>query len=87
MMHPRLAILRIFRRLRFAFAWRDVLSWEYESCERCGHCFRVCWSASDESWNAIHGDDGGCLCIDCFVELAERKGVKPVIERMEVFSP
>lgn len=88
MVHWKLVTKRILRRLRFAFRWKELLNWEYESCERCGHCFKICWSARDQKWVEVYGSDDGCLCIDCFVELAEERGisVEPEdIERMGLF--
>jgi Na+-translocating ferredoxin:NAD+ oxidoreductase RnfC subunit len=76
MVHWKLILKRILRRIRYIFILRDLLSWEYESCERCGHCFRICWSVKDEKWIAVHGDDSGCLCIDCFIELAHAKNIE-----------
>lgn len=88
--HWKLIVKRIFRRIRFAFQWQELLSWPYESCERCGHCFRVCWSANNKKWREVYGSESGCLCVDCFIELANKRGIKldsSSIERIEIFNP
>lgn len=87
MAHWKLIAKRILRRVKYVFDLRELLNWKYESCENCGHCFKVCWTAEDKNWVEVYGNDGGCLCIDCFVERARRKGVKPKIESMQVFNP
>jgi len=82
-------IPRLLRRVRFAFCLKELSTWEYESCRRCGHCFRLCWQVSDDKWIAVHGNEGGCLCIDCFIELANKRGIKINNSdiRMELFNP
>ncbi len=50
--------------------------WECESCMDCGHCFRIAWTIKDEVWMSVMPDDGGCLCLDCFIERAEQKGIQ-----------
>lgn len=87
--HWKLITKRIFRRIRFIFFLKDMITWEYESCIRCGHCYRVLWKISDEKWNAVKGDQNGCLCIDCFLEMANNKNI--VINandiQVKVFNP
>lgn len=85
-----LCLKRFIRRIRYAFYFREIVSWRNESCDRCGHCFRLCWSVRDEKWLEVCGSDDGCLCLDCFVELANRRGIGLVqtdIERMDLFTP
>lgn len=69
-----LSIKRIIRRIKYVFLFRN-LSWKYESCQDCGHCFRLVWSVRDEIWNKVMGNDSGILCLDCFIERAEKKGI------------
>lgn len=72
-----LSIKRILRRIKYVFLFRS-LSWKYESCKDCGHCFRINWSVKDEIWEKVMGvsdGGGGSLCIDCFIERAEKKGI------------
>ena len=84
----KLILLRLLRRI--AYIWRGRLVWEYESCERCGHCYRLAWWAKDGVWRAVYGSDKGTLCIDCFAEMAEKKGITLSphdFERIEFFEP
>jgi hypothetical protein len=81
---------RFFRRLKFAFKFDEIITWQYESCQRCGHCFKLNWSARDDKWLEVLGNEDGCLCIDCFIEVAKEKNViitQHDIERMEIFNP
>ena len=68
----KLIIKRLYRRLKYFFLFRN-LTWPYESCTDCGHCFRLVWSVKDEIWNEVMGNDNGILCLDCFIERAENK--------------
>jgi len=68
------------------------LSWVYEFCKDCGHCFRIVWSVKDDMWEKVTGaadGGGGSLCLDCFVEKAEKKGIKVTEEdfTVNVFIP
>ena len=85
--HWKIITKRILRRIKYVFDLKEPITWQYESCENCGHCFKVCWDAQDENWIEVCGSDNGCLCIDCFVEMAKRKGIKPKIEKMKLFNP
>lgn len=90
MVNYKLIIKRIFRRIFYVFKWRELLNWEYESCERCGHCFRLYWKTKNSKWIEVYGGENGCLCIDCFIELANKKNiplVKNDIEKIELFNP
>ena len=83
----KLVLKRLLRRV--AYLWRGRLIWEYESCERCGHCYRLLWWAKDDVWLAVYGSEKGTLCIDCFAELAEKKGIHLTAEdigRIEFFE-
>lgn len=72
-------VKRFFRRfknrLKACFRFREMWFWDYESCERCGSCFRVAYLVKDEIWNSVYGSSEGCLCINCFLELASKKKV------------
>lgn len=86
----KLIIKRIWKRFKYAFQWKELLTWEYESCDNCGHCFKVCWDAEDGIWIFVNGAENGCLCIDCFVEKAKKQGFmidQSHINRMEIFNP
>jgi hypothetical protein len=83
-----LKIKRLFRRLRYVFMLRS-LSWKYESCRDCGHCFRLVWSVKDGIWNEVMGNGDGILCLDCFIERADMKGIylKKEYFDIEIFIP
>lgn len=89
---PSISFRRIFRRIKYVFLFRGM-SWKYESCQDCGHCFRLVWSVKDYIWRAVTGDkDGGLeniLCLDCFVDRATKKGVAIKEEDfdIEIFLP
>lgn len=70
-----LSIKRILRRIKYVFLFRS-LSWKYESCTDCGHCFRLVWSVDDEIWNKVMGSGDGILCLDCFIDRAEKMGIR-----------
>ncbi|NLD50550.1 MAG: hypothetical protein GX660_25695 [Clostridiaceae bacterium] len=44
-----------------------------EDCGRCEDCGRNVhdFSAPDEIWNKVYGDDSGILCYDCFCNKAD----------------
>ena len=66
---------RFNNRLKPLLKWSTIWNWEYESCERCGSCFRLAYAVKDEVWDSIYGSSGGCFCINCLVEVGEEKGV------------
>ncbi len=70
-----LSIKRIFRRIKYVFLFRSLF-WKFESCQDCGHCFRLIWSVKDEIWKRVMGSDNGILCLDCFVERALKKKIE-----------
>jgi hypothetical protein len=70
----KIIIKRLIRRLKYAFLFRDLF-WKYESCQDCGHCFRLVWSVKDEIWDKVMGSGDGLLCLDCFISRAEKKKV------------
>ena len=79
---------RFKNKIKYLFNLHSLL-WENESCMDCGHCFRIAWTIKDDVWMRVMGNGGGCLCLDCFIERAERKGVQVVasdFEWLSVFS-
>ena len=71
---------------------KESYCWGYESCQECGNSFRVMWHVRDEIWNKVTGTNDGCggsYCLDCFVKLAEKKGIciEPKDVRMDLFYP
>ena len=81
---------RLSRRFRYLLRWREMWSWEYESCKHCGSCYRLTTGWIDSTWIQVNGGYGGCLCIDCFLTLAQKKRIVidiKDIERTWVFDP
>jgi len=58
--------------------------WEYESCNRCGNCYRLPYIVKDDIWLKINGREGGCLCFNCFIQIANEKNVLVQLEDIEV---
>ena len=86
----RLFLIHFFRRLRFAFRLREIWKWEYENCRRCGINYRLPIGIEDSIWIKVNGRLGGCLCVNCFLILANKKGIrieKDHFVRMGVFNP
>lgn len=53
--------------------------WVYERCKstKCrGRRVNVGFLVSDEDWLAITGQDGSILCLTCFDEMAQTKGIR-----------
>ena len=74
---------RLKNRLKPLLDFRDLWSWEYESCEACGSCFRLAYGVMDEVWNEVYGSENGCLCVHCLVKQAEECGVEIRPEHFE----
>jgi len=86
----RIFFKRVFRRFIHFLRFKEMWLWEYESCNRCGSCYRLPAGWIDSKWLAINGKEKGCLCIDCFLILAQEKNISiniRDIERMYVFDP
>lgn len=89
MVGKKLFLKRFLRRLRTAFRFKEIMSWQYESCDRCGSCYRVVTGWVDDLWENICPKDytepgsGGCLCTNCAVIIAQEKGIQIEIEDVE----
>ena len=72
-------IKRIIRYIKhFPSFIKEAVSWECESCQECGKCFRVMWHVKDEIWNKVtntYDGGGGSYCVDCFIKKAEKQGI------------
>ncbi len=75
-MNIRLFLRVFFRRLRFAFRLREIWGWEYENCGSCGSANRLTIELKDDVWVKVNGRFGGCLCVDCFLQIASSKGIR-----------
>ena len=85
-----LFVRRFCRRLRFTFRFREMWDWEYESCNRCGINYRLPIDVQNDVWIVVNGKEGGCLCVNCFLQIAEEKGFivkKEHIHQLYVFNP
>ena len=68
--------LRLFiYRLKPLFHWREMWTWEYEKCQRCGSCFKLAYSLQDNIWMKLQGSECGCLCLNCAIEKALKKKI------------
>jgi len=77
-------IKRIIRRIKFFPRFvLEAKRWEYESCQKCGSCFRIAWKVRDDIWQTVTGkNNGGSYCVDCFIKLAETKDI--VIKKSDI---
>ena len=85
-----LFIKRFFRRLRYCFRLEEMWKWEYESCNNCGINYRLPIGIRDDIWLKVNGKEEGCLCINCFLQIAEKKEVeikKEYIDKLYKFNP
>jgi len=71
---------RIFNRFIFALRFKDMWDWSYESCDNCGINYRLPFRVRDKVWLEVHGEKTGCLCVNCFLEEAEKKNIKLKLE-------
>lgn len=55
---------------------KSSLEWDGEICKGCNRRNTLAWSVSDEVWMTVVGDAGKVLCVTCFDEAAQRKGVQ-----------
>jgi len=90
--YKRYIIKRILATLKFIPHQLHMdLTWKYETCERCGRPFHICWWTSNELWNKYsgHSDGSGDLCPDCFIELCliAEKELKDSDIKMVPFQP
>lgn len=81
--------LRFFRRLRHAFRWKEIWRWDFESCQRCGSCYKICVNWSDKFWWKIRGTDSGTLCPECTITISQENMItlhSDYIESMYIFN-
>lgn len=55
------------------------MEWPYERCKSsrcCGRRVNVGFVVSDEDWEAVVGNPGTILCLTCFDEMAQEKGIE-----------
>ncbi len=86
----RLFLIRFFRRLRFTFRLCEIWRWGYENCRSCGINYRLPVNVKDGTWIKVNGIEEGCLCINCFLQIAHDKGIgieKKHFDNMWIFDP
>jgi hypothetical protein len=83
------AIGRFIGRLRYACRFFEIWHYECESCNRCGRCYQLVAHWTNEKWLAVNGQEAGCLCVECFIEQAQKLQL-PItisdIERLWIFQ-
>jgi len=83
------ATKRFLWRLRYAFRLREICTWKCESCRHCGINYRLLIGIRDDIWIAVNGKERGCLCVNCFLQIAQEKNIKILdehIRKLYVFS-
>ena len=81
---------RLSARVKNCFRIREMWTWKYESCRRCGSCYRVPIGWVEEAWLGVNDISDGCLCADCFITIAQQRNFKLLhsdIECMWFFDP
>lgn len=48
--------------------------WDGERCRDCKRGYQLVWTAPNDLWNRIWGNEGGLLCPDCFDVRCRAKG-------------
>lgn len=81
----RLYTRRFFRRLKYLFIWKELKEREQkQSCMRCGKFMWIDYNLKDEKWLEIMGHEGGCLCMDCMLEVCNNRDIKLDIDDFEL---
>ncbi len=83
-------IKRFLARIRYAFRLKEIWSWRYEACNHCGSNYRLPHIIDNDTWIKVNGGEGGLLCFDCFLQLAQEKEVNfqlKHIDHLWVFHP
>ena len=60
-------------------------NWEFETCACCTREQRLAWSVNDELWRqvVIEYYQRKVLCLECFLRMADDRGVRVDINFME----
>ena len=90
MVHYTLILKRFLRRLKYAFNFKDIITWKYESCKKCGHCLNIMWNVKDDIWEdvmSVNDTGGGSLCIDCFITKATKNGIYLENDDFDLMTP
>lgn len=81
---------RFIRRLQFAFDFKSLWAWGYETCSKCGMDYRLVIDIKDQTWLLVNGTDSGCLCNNCFLKIAQEKNINISLDdfnKLWVFNP
>lgn len=71
----KIKIRRFIIRLKHAFRFKEIVKWEYETCDKCGIDYRLSCAIKDSVWVKVNNRKEGCLCINCFLKIAQEKKV------------
>lgn len=84
----------LIKRFKVRFKWilnfYEVMTHPYENCDECGSNYCLCINVKDDKWIKVNGKDQGCLCMDCFLRIAQEKGISITIDdfdRIWIFNP
>lgn len=54
---------------------RIPISYHGETCDRCGKKYEIVYSLLDNTWQLITSQKEGCLCLDCLIRIATKRGI------------
>lgn len=77
--------LRFKRRLFYSFRFREMFLYDWETCNRCGRNYDLCIGLSPNKWDEVNGKSEGCLCPDCFFQVAREKKIKIKLDDIRDF--
>lgn len=87
-LHPlwlRVVLRRFWARLRNLCRVWEMVTWYYESCDRCGCNYRIAGNWNDAVWVAVVGSPYGCFCPECFIQMAEEKGIAVSLDDVKLW--
>lgn len=63
-------------------------NWEGEICTKCKRDQRIAWTIRDDKWNIIvpPEDKNRVFCFECFLTLADEKGVEIKVDDFLFFA-
>ena len=69
------------------FAENDMPEWDGETCKLCIRDQRLAWAVSDELWEKVVGDYNKTVCLECFLELADKINYEIKMEDFIYLAP
>lgn len=82
-------LVRLFKRI-ISINLIKLYTWEYESCFKCGSLYRIVYYLKDDIFMKITGNDNHCYCLECILNIAEKKNIQITIDdfvRLWLFNP